>query len=188
MSLVKMLRSVLGLDSDDSEDERGDRSSARRTEVAVEHEPDTESEDAVKGTGTAGSGDGEPVAAETDAAGSTASITEEPPDEPGEAAEPAEAAGPASQVEESEPGPGAEEPAVEAGGADEEAEEAGEEAEGSAPVDTISGIGPAYAERLGNAGVETVGDLAAADAAGLADETGLGEGRVTDWIERARGG
>lgn len=56
------------------------------------------------------------------------------------------------------------------------------------PVDTISGIGPAYAERLAEAGVETVGDLAGADAASLADETGLGEGRVTDWIEQARSG
>lgn len=56
------------------------------------------------------------------------------------------------------------------------------------PVDSLSGIGPAYAERLAEAGVETVGDLASADAASLADETGLGEGRVTDWIERARSG
>lgn len=56
------------------------------------------------------------------------------------------------------------------------------------PVDTISGIGPAYAERLGEAGVDTVGDLAAADPAALAAETGLGEGRVTGWIERARDG
>jgi predicted flap endonuclease-1-like 5' DNA nuclease len=55
-------------------------------------------------------------------------------------------------------------------------------------VDTISGIGPAYAERLAEAGVETVGDLASADAASLADETDLGEGRVSDWIESARSG
>lgn len=56
------------------------------------------------------------------------------------------------------------------------------------PVDTISGIGPAYAEQLAEAGVETVGDLASADAVTLADETGLGEGRVADWIESARTG
>lgn len=56
-----------------------------------------------------------------------------------------------------------------------------------APVQTISGIGPAYAERLAEAGIESVEDLAAADPAELGAETGLGEGRVADWITRARG-
>lgn len=54
------------------------------------------------------------------------------------------------------------------------------------PVDTISGIGPAYAERLAEGGITTVGELAAADAAELADSTGLGEGRVANWIEATR--
>lgn len=77
------------------------------------------------------------------------------------------------------------EPATET--ADASAGEADVGSDADEPVDTISGIGPAYAERLGEAGIETVGDLAAADAAALAEETGLGEGRVTGWIERARG-
>lgn len=59
--------------------------------------------------------------------------------------------------------------------------------DGDAPVQSISGIGPAYAERLEEAGVGTVGELAAADAAELAEATGIGEGRVSDWIERAKG-
>lgn len=54
------------------------------------------------------------------------------------------------------------------------------------PVDTVSGIGPAYAERLADAGVETVGDLASADAADLATATGLGEGRIAGWIDQVR--
>lgn len=54
------------------------------------------------------------------------------------------------------------------------------------PVDSLSGIGPAYAERLGEAGVETVGDLAAADPAALSEASGVGEGRISSWIERAK--
>lgn len=54
------------------------------------------------------------------------------------------------------------------------------------PVDAISGIGPAYRERLEAAGVETLADLAAADAASLAEATDIGEGRIAGWIDRAR--
>ena len=57
---------------------------------------------------------------------------------------------------------------------------------GGKPVDSIKGIGAAYAQRLGNAGVQTVSDLAAADAADLASETDIGAGRLGNWIERAR--
>jgi predicted flap endonuclease-1-like 5' DNA nuclease len=64
-----------------------------------------------------------------------------------------------------------------------------EEAEPGAsdePVQHLSGIGPAYAEQLADAGIETVGDLAAADAAELASATDLGEGRLSGWIEQAK--
>lgn len=78
-------------------------------------------------------------------------------------------------------------------GVDTSVEEAVEEAEvpagttgGDEPVDSLSGIGPAYAERLAEAGVETVGDLAAADAADLDAATDIGEGRLASWIEKAR--
>jgi predicted flap endonuclease-1-like 5' DNA nuclease len=53
-------------------------------------------------------------------------------------------------------------------------------------VESIKGIGPAYGERLAAAGVATVGDLATADAAALADETDIAPGRVEGWQERAR--
>lgn len=55
------------------------------------------------------------------------------------------------------------------------------------PVETITGIGPAYAERLGDAGIETVDQLAAADAADLAGETDIPESRVQEWIDLAQG-
>ncbi|MFW6018696.1 MAG: helix-hairpin-helix domain-containing protein, partial [Halapricum sp.] len=54
------------------------------------------------------------------------------------------------------------------------------------PTDVIKGIGSTYADRLADAGVETVADLAARDAEALAVETGISEKRLGTWIERAR--
>lgn len=55
----------------------------------------------------------------------------------------------------------------------------------SEPVDTLTGIGPAYSERLSDAGIETVGDLATADASTVSEVTDIGEGRLQNWIDRA---
>lgn len=124
--------------------------------ITVEREPDTASEDAVKGTDTA--------------------------EEPGEDTDELEDDGePETRTED-----GAEEKAD---------EEAVETDEGSAPppeggsdepVDEITGIGPTYAERLGEAGISTVGDLAAADAETVADAAQASENKASDWIERAK--
>lgn len=54
------------------------------------------------------------------------------------------------------------------------------------PVEAVPGIGSAYAERLREAGVDTVGDLAAADPEQLADVSEIGAGRAETWVERAR--
>lgn len=56
----------------------------------------------------------------------------------------------------------------------------------SEPVQDIKGIGPAYAERLGNVDVHTVADLAAADAESIAAETDISETRVEEWVNRAK--
>lgn len=56
----------------------------------------------------------------------------------------------------------------------------------SPSVEEIKGIGPTYANRLEAAGIETVADIAAADVAEVADAAQAGEGRVSDWVERAR--
>ncbi|WP_262176069.1 helix-hairpin-helix domain-containing protein [Haloarcula laminariae] len=53
------------------------------------------------------------------------------------------------------------------------------------PVTELNGIGPAYGDRLAGAGIDTVGELADADAADLADRIELGESRVAGWIEQA---
>ena len=51
-------------------------------------------------------------------------------------------------------------------------------------LESVEGIGSAYAERLREAGVEDAADLAAADPGTLATETGIGERRIRGWIER----
>jgi len=49
----------------------------------------------------------------------------------------------------------------------------------------LDGVGPAYASRLEGAGIVSVEDLAEADAAVVAQESGIDEGRVRRWIETA---
>jgi len=164
MGLLDTIKSVLGLGSTEEDVSR------ESTDVAVEYEPDEENEAAVKGAD-------ESAASGTDAAASTGSMTEEPPEDD-VAAEPAEAAGAVTDHE------GTETPAAEP------AEAAGptpEDAEGSdtLQVTTVSGVGPAYAERLAEAGVETVADLAAADPEELAGTTDISEKRLRRWQESA---
>ncbi len=50
----------------------------------------------------------------------------------------------------------------------------------------LRGVGQAYAETLTAAGIETIDQLAAADAADLATETDISPSRLEDWIEQAR--
>ncbi|MFB6281547.1 MAG: helix-hairpin-helix domain-containing protein [Haloferacaceae archaeon] len=76
-------------------------------------------------------------------------------------------------------------PAADAADAD-GTEGAAADAADADPVETVKGIGPAYGDRLESAGIETVADLAAADAADLAERTSLSETRLSRWIERAR--
>ncbi|MCO8254198.1 helix-hairpin-helix domain-containing protein, partial [Haladaptatus sp. AB618] len=59
------------------------------------------------------------------------------------------------------------------------------EPEEGRPLEDVKGIGPAYAERLRNAGVENAAQLATADSAELARETDLSVKRIEGWMERA---
>lgn len=82
-----------------------------------------------------------------------------------------------SALETDEPGDGSSED-----DSDAEAERTGE----SDPVDSIRGIGSAYADRLAGAGVETVTDLLAADLEHVAEEADISQSRLETWRERAR--
>lgn len=53
-------------------------------------------------------------------------------------------------------------------------------------IQDIKGIGPSYATKLSEAGVDSVDQLADADPADLSDETELSQKRIRGWIERAR--
>ena len=207
-TVVSALRSLTGGSTERSTEPTD--TDSREGQVSVEHDPDAESvaadtstEAAVKGTdpgddGTvdAASDDAatDAAAAGTDAAASTGTLVDE--DAGGE---PAETVGQGGGVDVDgtvdEVEGGAETVAVED---DTETEEVGEDAEGAGtedaggdgggdePVETIKGIGPAYADRLETVGIETVGELAAADAAEVADGIDVSDSRVGDWIERAR--
>jgi predicted flap endonuclease-1-like 5' DNA nuclease len=181
MSLLQKLKSVFGLGDDDGGKSRRD------VGVTVEHEPSepdepepaTETESAVKGA------DVDSSAAETDAPAVDESdaATEESETAVDESEAAAEEA-----IEEAEPdAEGEEEPAETE--ADAEAEAEPEEPEPEAPEGTledVKGIGPAYAERLRNAGVDSIADLADADAEDLAAETDLSATRIENWIEQAK--
>lgn len=169
MGILDTLLSVLGLGGSSTDDDR------RTATVSVEREANTETESAVKGTTDDASATG------TDATASTGSLT----DGAEGAAEPAEAVD--ADGAETELGTVDAESAGETTGEHEatvdidDAEEAASES-----VEVIKGIGPAYAERLANAGVDSVADLAAADVSALAEAVDLSEKRVGRWIDRAK--
>ena len=50
----------------------------------------------------------------------------------------------------------------------------------------IKGIGPVFASKLADLGIESFVDLAAASASVIASDLDTAESRATDWIEQAR--
>ncbi|WEL22122.1 helix-hairpin-helix domain-containing protein [Halorhabdus sp. BNX81] len=219
MALFQQIKELLGLNSGESDTEMPSQNAGETENVAVtvEHEPDTESEDAVKGTRAVATsesrvdttnaeadGDEPDRSAESDAEGSDASV-ESDADEPDGAAE-VDAAESAESVQTDADEPGdvgtdTSETSVESGASDEhemtettddDSDEAtvASASEPSGPASTedvqsINGIGPAYAERLAEADIETVGELAAADADAVAETTGIALSRVEGWIDQA---
>ncbi len=64
-------------------------------------------------------------------------------------------------------------------------DEADVETETDTDLQTIRGIGPTYAERLRQHGIETVDELAEADPDTVAEAASVGRQRVEEWIEQA---
>jgi len=167
MGLISTIKSVLGID--DSGERRADQSGG--TEVTVEREPDPSSERAVKESDDAATGE------TADAnAGSVGGRTASGGDDPGTVTE-ADAGGTDDSTEDD--GDSADESAESGDGGTEDGGDDG------VPVDDIKGIGPAYADRLADADIDTVSDLAGADATVLAEATEIGENRLQGWIDRA---
>ena len=99
------------------------------------------------------------------------------------ASEAAEAADDAIEVEaDNDADTGAEE--ADAGDAADQAADAEESGERSDDVDTVSGIGPTYADRLRDAGIRTVEDLTSYDPAELAEITDASPSQARDWLDQ----
>ncbi|HET6398529.1 MAG TPA: 50S ribosomal protein L31e [Candidatus Thermoplasmatota archaeon] len=54
------------------------------------------------------------------------------------------------------------------------------------PVTDVKGVGPATAEKLAKAGVESVADLAAADVAEVSEASGIAAEKVTQYVKDAK--
>lgn len=157
MGIISKIKSVLGVAGNGQE-----RSRDRSTAATVDADPETTTEQAVKG-GDQGSAS---IADRGSDAAAGAVTDDRGRDEPrsdvrGDAPDETRAGAP-------------DDGAAETTGASDE------------PVDSIKGIGSAYAQRLADAGVDSVSELARADPEELASATDLGTGRVGKWIERAR--
>lgn len=200
MGLLERIKSALGFESSVRTEHTGSSPGAGSDQdvaVTVEHEPDTTAEDAVKGTDTEAErtpGSDGTSAAETEAVDDTepqpqaetetresapiedAEIADTEPEREETEAQAEPATGDLADVEEGEP---------EAGETEAVSEQPTTTSAESPDVQTINGIGPAYAERLAEADVLTVADLAAADAETVAETTGIAQSRVATWIERA---
>ncbi|WP_181684816.1 helix-hairpin-helix domain-containing protein [Halorhabdus salina] len=163
MGLIERIKTALGLNTSQHQGGQSipsDESTAQDVGVTVEREPDTTTEDAVKGTDS--KADDTTTEANEDTATDAVDDTT------------------AESAAQSEPSASESESAAETGETPSQPDE-----DVTENVQSIKGIGPAYAERLADADIETVGELAAADAETIAEQTGIAESRVATWIERA---
>jgi len=166
MGLLQKLKSLFGSDQN-----RQSAGPGSEPDVTVEREPAAESEHAVKGTDGADTGGSQATTSqqtqETDGQQATETVSEAGDED--DETETAETTADHDEHTDTE---------------DTDAEDT--DAEDSPSVQEIKGIGPTYADRLSEAGYGTVADLAAADAAAVAEAAQTGEGRASDWIERAQ--
>jgi hypothetical protein len=158
------------IDEAETEAERADESAGDETDA--DEDATTDADAAVDPTADEAEADG--TDADADEAEETSDEAVDTDDDPEDVAEETDEAvdtddGPDDVAEETD-----------------EADDDTSDADDASPsVDTLKGIGPAYADRLRSAGVETVADLAGADAEDLGAQIDVSPKRVGRWIDRA---
>jgi predicted flap endonuclease-1-like 5' DNA nuclease len=188
MGLLEKLKSFFGAG------EERPASRPDEPEVTVEHEPAAESEHLVKGTDAA---DEASATGGTETAGASRADTSGTNDASagpsdgttdGRATDEVESCEDADAMEETRRSDAAVATDTRAGTGTEPTDETdgAESTADSPPVEEIKGIGPTYSERLGDAGIGTVADLAAADPEAVAEAAETSRSRADGWIERAR--
>jgi predicted flap endonuclease-1-like 5' DNA nuclease len=193
MGLLDKLKSLFRSDSN-SQSARSppeDETTGTEPDVTIEREPSAESEHAVKGTdqspesqSTAEATETASTAATTEATAPDAEVDEPTQEATADTTE--ETVAESSEEATADATEETQEATTEEATADATEETPAEPDEPAASVQEIKGIGPTYTERLEVAGIETVSDLAASDAATVAEAAEATEGRAADWIERAK--
>ena len=195
MSIIDRIKRLLGVAGDDRGADTDTGGAVTIERERSDADPATETEAAVKGTDAGAAVDdaaatdhseaetesdrSETDVASTDSDGSDGSVAD--------GAETDESVTDESTSDESVPDGVETEDETADGETDDEADgETDDEADKNGPsVEEIRGIGPAYADRLAEAGVETVAELAAADAEQVAEAAELSPKRLQTWIDRA---
>jgi len=198
MALLSKLKSLLGIG--------GGTDDERRTEttVTVEHDPDEVVDDGVEAsaaepaaTDSADTADStaEPDPEPVDDAGADDAATEEPAAEQSDDAAAATTDEPTADTTTDDADPTVAVDDAEAESAVDEAEAADAEPEADTdaaaadysdePLDSIKGIGPAYSDRLHDAGITAIAELAEGDAEEIGDAISVSPKTVSSWIDRA---
>ena len=174
MALLQKLKEALGFGSGSSAQESGDPTvTVENTHEAIDHAADE--------------ADGEAVPEPSSGGESSATVPSDSATEPIEEAETdTEAVAEETEAEGVEETETVEDVDDEAPAGEDDADSTGsDESPAGDPVEHITGIGPAYGDRLAAMGIETVDELADADPVAVAEETSVGEKRATTWIDRA---
>ena len=189
MALLSKLKSLFGIGGGADDDRRTE------TTVTVEHDPDAVTDDEVDEPADTAESTTEPEPEPVDGdatADDTAykeSVAEQSDDEATTTTDE-----PTADAVTDESGPAVAVDDAEAESADNTESAAAAESEADtddgdgysdAPLDSIKGIGPAYSERLHDAGITSIAELAESDAETVGDAINVSPKTVSNWIDRA---
>lgn len=168
--ITQMIRNLFGIPGNSQSDAEAE-GEVQKSDITVEREPETEGEGEVAETESA-------TEPEIDAEPEVVEETDGETTEDDDAA--AEVETESDEVTETD----TETETVEAAETDDGTETA-DDGPGGEPVIEISGIGPTYSDRLTEAGIATISDLANSDAETVAETAEVSESRASDWIQNA---